>query len=393
MIPGPIEKADLDSLQALIANSVSESKTIEYKRAMPGKADSDVVPLIAAVSSFANTDGGDLLIGVEANKGMPVELPGLEIENLDEEKLRIENMLLHGVDPRLPPVDIHPIKTEEDRYVLIIRVPHSWTAPHRVINNKNFYVRNSSGRQELDVGELRIAFTRSEAIADRIRAFRTERMGRLQSNRTPVALAPGGRMVLHILPLASFSAITAIDMTALEAHGYKILPMGSTGGRNHRVNLDGVVTFTTYQKQGPVYGYTQVFRTGAIESVDILETTENDQVLLESTAYEKDVIDILRQYLNVAPELDLEPPFYVFLTFVDVKRCVLVSSGRSPLRVLEWLDDTLVLPEVVIEDRADQLEKVLKPLFDTVWNAFGFNRSSNYDAEGNWVGVSLRGPI
>ena len=83
----------------------------------------------------------------------------------------------------------------------------------------------------------------------------------------------------------------------------------------------------------------------------------------------------------------------MFLTFVDVKRCVLVSSGRSPLRVLEWLDDTLVLPEVVIEDRADQLEKVLKPLFDTVWNAFGFNRSSNYDAEGNWVGVSLRGPI
>ena len=387
MIPGPIEKADLDSLQALIANSVSESKTIEYKRAMPGKADSDVVPLIAAVSSFANTDGGDLLIGVEANKGMPVELPGLEIENLDEEKLRIENMLLHGVDPRLPPVDIHPIKTEEDRYVLIIRVPHSWTAPHRVINNKNFYVRNSSGRQELDVGELRIAFTRSETIADRIRAFRTERMGRLQSNRTPVALAPGGRMVLHILPLASFSAITAIDIAALQAH--KIPPMRSIAG-DHRVNLDGLVTFSFGQKL--VYSYTQVFRTGAIESVSTLDT-ENDQVRLEGAEYEKDVIAILRQYLRVAPELGLEPPFYVFLTFVDVKRCVLVlSSGRS-FQMFEWPDDTLVLPEVVIEDRAEQLEKVLKPLFDTVWNAFGFDRSSNYDNEGNWVGGPLRRPV
>ena len=266
MIPGPIEKADLDSLQALIANSVSESKTIEYKRAMPGKADSDVVPLIAAVSSFANTDGGDLLIGVEENKGVPVKLPGLEIEDLDKEKLRIENMLLNGVDPRLPPVVIHAIKTEEDRYVLIIRVPHSWTAPHRVINNKNFYVRNSSGKQALDVGELRIAFTRSEAIADRIRAFRTERMGRLQSNRTPVALAPGGRTVLHILPLASFSAITAIDIAALLAH--KIPPMGSTGSGDHRVNLDGVVTSSFGQRL--VNSYTQVFRTGAIESVDIL---------------------------------------------------------------------------------------------------------------------------
>ena len=393
MIPGPIEKADLDSLQALIANDVPEGKTIEYKRAMPGKAASDVVPLIETVSSFANTAGGDLLIGVEESKGVPVELTGLEIEDLDKEKLRIEHMLLNGVDPRLPPVDIHSIKTEEDRYVLIIRVPHSWTAPHRVIKNRKFVVRNSSGKQELDVGELRTAFTMSEAIVDRIRTFRTERMGRLQSNRTPVALAPGGRMVLHILPLASFSAITAIDMAALEAHGHKIPPMGSTGG-NHRVNLDGVVTFSTYERQGPAYGYTQVFRTGAIESVDILDTTENNQVRLESTAYEKDVIDILRQYLNVAPELDLKPPFYVFLTFVDVKGCVFgLPPGRVPLRVLEWLDDTLVLPEVVIEDRADRAEKVLKPLFDTVWNAFGFNRSSNYDNEGNWVGEPLRRPV
>ena len=57
-----------------------------------------------------------------------------------------------------------------------------------------------------------------------------------------------------------------------------------------------------------------------------------------------------------------------------------LPPGRVPLRVLKWLDDTLVLPEVVIEDQA---EKVLNPLFDTVWNAFGFNRSSNYDNEGN----------
>ena len=387
MIPGPIEKADLDSLQALIANNVSEGKTIEYKRAMPGKAASNVVPLIETVASFANTDGGDLLIGVEENKGVPVKLPGLEIEDLDKEKLRIEHMLLNGVDPRLPPVDIHPIKTEEDRYVLIIRVPHSWTAPHRVIKNRKFFVRNSSGKQELDVGELRAAFTMSETIADRIRAFRTERMGRLQSNRTPVALAPGGRMVLHILPLASFSAITAIDMAALKAHGHKIPPMGSTGG-DHRVNLDGVVTFSFGQRL--VHGYTQVFRTGAIESVDILRTGKTGQLYLVGAEYEQDVIGILRQYLDVAPELDLEPPFYVFLTFLDIKGCVFYSSrwqiDRRQMNVVKWQDDTLVLPEVVIEDRADQPEKVLKPLFDTVWNAFELDRSNNYDDEGKWVG-------
>ena len=71
MIQKPIHTIDLDDLRALVDDEVREGKTIEYKCELPGGADSDRVSLLATVSSFANTAGGDLLIGVEAEEGVP----------------------------------------------------------------------------------------------------------------------------------------------------------------------------------------------------------------------------------------------------------------------------------------------------------------------------------
>jgi hypothetical protein len=45
-------------------------KTIEYKREMPARKNEEVIKSLAAVSSLANTAGGDLLIGIEAEAGL-----------------------------------------------------------------------------------------------------------------------------------------------------------------------------------------------------------------------------------------------------------------------------------------------------------------------------------
>ena len=46
----------------------------------------------------------------------------------------------------------------------------------------------------------------------------------------------------------------------------------------------------------------------------------------------------------------------------------------------------MILPEVTIEDRSEQPYNILRPVFDMVWNGFGFIRSLNYDEQGNWRG-------
>jgi hypothetical protein len=95
MIPKTIHEIGPDDLQALIGGPVAEGKTIEYKREMPGKGDSE---FLASVSSFANTSGGDLLIGVEAVDGIATALPGVELASPDQEKLRLEQLMATGLE-------------------------------------------------------------------------------------------------------------------------------------------------------------------------------------------------------------------------------------------------------------------------------------------------------
>ena len=47
--------------------------------------------------------------------------------------------------------------------------------------------------------------------------------------------------------------------------------------------------------------------------------------------------------------------------------------------------ETLILPETWVEDWDTPPGKILKPMFDLVWNACGYPASRNFDSEGNWV--------
>jgi Putative DNA-binding domain len=85
----PIESLSEDDLLALIANAVPEGKGIDYKRDQIGSSDGDKRELLYDVSSFANSSGGHLVIGMDENAGVPTHLPGLSGDP-DAEVIRIE---------------------------------------------------------------------------------------------------------------------------------------------------------------------------------------------------------------------------------------------------------------------------------------------------------------
>ena len=68
-----ITRADL---QGLISNVILESRYIEYKTEVGLTELSDKIKLLAGISSFGNSAGGDLLIGIRAEKGIPLEVVG-----------------------------------------------------------------------------------------------------------------------------------------------------------------------------------------------------------------------------------------------------------------------------------------------------------------------------
>jgi hypothetical protein len=57
--------------------------------------------------------------------------------------------------------------------------------------------------------------------------------------------------------------------------------------------------------------------------------------------------------------------------------------------------DTLLLPEVLVEDFSVSTDNLLRPVFDALWQAAGFSSCEHYDAQGHYDGglSKLRGGI
>lgn len=389
MINKDIEQVTKDDLQTLVDNAVLERKTLEYKQALPRNSDSAKKEFLADVSSFANASGGDLIFGITENKktGAPKSLDGLSIENPDQEILRLENTIRDGIEPRIPSISTRSIPLDSAKVALIIRVPKSWSAPHRVIwgGHDKFFSRSSNGKYPLDVSELRSAFNLSETMTERIRNFRLDRISKIYANETPVPFHDNPKIVLHLIPIISFNPAQAYDISRVASGDVRMVPIYSSGW-NNRYNLDGFLVYSRGEG-GKAHSYVQLFRNGIIEAVEgLLLEPHKEQLLIPSIAYEQQLIRSLTEYLSILKALNVEPPIFIFLTLLDAKGYTMgIDTWRYWVHERHTIDrDVLPLPEVMIDNYEDSAEKILKPCFDSIWNACGFAGDFYYNDEGKW---------
>lgn len=379
-----ITKADID---ALLANGAPEGRTIEYKHTLPGNTDQDKKEFLADISSFANAAGGDLIYGLDATRGIPTAIPGLEITNTDAEIQRLDSMIQSGIEPRVPGLRIKGINGFSQGPVLLVRIPQSWTSPHMVTfkGTSRFHTRNSAGKYQMDVTEIRAAFLMAEAIPERIRRFRDNRLSKIMSGETPLPMASGAKMILHLLSVSSFSKPTTVDVVAVSQNFGNLPPLGAGSYGGGRMNLDGCMTFLQ-TGDGPCYAYAQLFRSGAIETVDGI-TLIGKEPDIPSVAYERELIHVTEAYMKLLRQLAIEPPIIVMLSMIGVKGYKMILGPRYSLRNrVPVIDrDVLLLPEVVLEDFCEEPATILRPIFDTVWQSVGFAGCFNYNKEGKWA--------
>lgn len=391
MIPKLLADIQDTDLLSLRDNQVPEGKTIEYKRDLPGSSDTEKREFLKDVSAFANTTGGDLLYGVDAVDGVPRDFPGIGNVNEDELRLRLESLCRDGLDPRLPKIDFRVTPVHGNR-VLLIRIPESWTSPHRVklAGHGHFYARGGAGTFAMDVAELRSAFTSSENIAVKIRNFRMERLAILHNYDTPTPIFRGCRLVLHVIPLSAFASGDRIDISQDHRRMQEILPFATDRPQLWKINLDGVLNYTSANNDGRSRAYAQVFRNGIIESVAVFEPGDDEVKRIHSTKIEAYLIRSLPRYLDILQALQVAAPIFIFLLLVGATDYqFIVPDGPGGVYGHETATTdrySVVLPEVVMTDYGTNVSRMLKPAFDTLWNAFGYPGSRNFDAAGNWVG-------
>ncbi len=227
----PLAQIDERQLHQLIDAKVAEARDIEYKRDAYGGTDADRAEWLADVSSFANTAGGDLIIGMTASAGVPTAFAPLTI-NLDQEVLRLEQIARCNLQPRIADLDIRRVAIDTGGHVLVVRVPRSFNPPHRVVRvgkgQNRFWARSSAGKYEPNVDELRAPFTLAPQLTERIRDFRVERLAKITARAAPVQLMDQACLTMPVAPFSSFDPSALLPLATVDKDPHKFAPMGSS---------------------------------------------------------------------------------------------------------------------------------------------------------------------
>lgn len=386
----PLNQITAGDLQALVDAQVPEKRTLDYKAMLPGNADADKKEFLADVSSFANAAGGYLIFGIAEGTDGLLSMPGLAGCNADQEILRLEQIALQGVEPRIPGLETVAVPLTDGCPVIVMRIPRSWAMPHRISfkESDKFYSRRSAGKFRLDMGELRAAFAQSDTLLDTINNFRAERLSQIVAGLTPTGSAAGVRVIIHLVPLNAFDPYVRFDLSHLAKHDSlnQLIPMGMdyAGGFTHVHNYEGFVSYTPSS-------YTQVFRNGSVEAVSFLAsaplgqpTTQLRGLYIENTV----LYAVTERLMPLQRTMNVEMPMLIMLSVLGVQGFVVVPedtvhlslSTRQPIN-----RDALVMANVMVESYNADIPKAMRPIFDVMWNASGWPRSQGYDDNGNRV--------
>ena len=125
----------------------AEGVRVEYK--------SEIAHIPKIISSFANTQGGIFIIGVETDQNNKVKFPIQGIQNDGGIEERIVQSALTGIHPPVSPeVIIRDVLGKIGSVVVVVRVGESQEAPHAIQNSTKVYVREGSVTQPYELADI-----------------------------------------------------------------------------------------------------------------------------------------------------------------------------------------------------------------------------------------------
>ncbi|OGA37533.1 MAG: hypothetical protein A3G80_01650 [Betaproteobacteria bacterium RIFCSPLOWO2_12_FULL_62_13b] len=384
------DQIDEACLQRLIATGAAEARDIEYKSATYGGNDDARAEFLADVSSLANTVGGDLIIGMAANNGIPTALAPL-MTDIEKECLRLDSMARDGLEPRIPNLQIKAVPLLECGAAIVIRIPRSYNPPHRVVfKGKNrFWARSSAGKYEPDVDELRTLFTLAPQLADRIRGFRADRIAKIAAGEAPAVLTGSFCIVMHLVPFSAFDigSDPAVSLAYVNQHP-DYFPTLFAGHPPHwRVNFDGFLALSNSDANATQQrAYVQLFRSGIVEAVAAIG---GGYGAIERLKLEAGIVRYSWEYADSLHACGVEPPLALLVSLLGTRgQKVMQSRGLFPEEPAILDRDQFHFSEVILEEvpKNDQAcGPMVRSILDQLANAAGHPVTPTFDANGKYL--------
>lgn len=366
MIERAIDQVSLDDIEALVAFGRSESRTLDFKEAFPAGDHKGVRDFLADVTAFANTNGGDIVIGVREDKnGVATEVVGIGRDGLDQELRRIDDQLRSLVDPRVPQFQIKELTRPDGKVVLVMRVGASLIAPHRVAYDKTsrFYRRANRSNFEMNTAELRQAFASSNDLPNRIRDLHRKAVEAITGKNMPTRIVERPTLVVTVAPLSVLREARDIRVV----REYAVLPPDPMGGIHYVVGLDGFIVLVDRDEDaGGVRAWSVNHRLGYVDLAwSIGRHVEGKKII-----WPRSIVDHLPGAVtSTIARLRLhsiEGPWIVMATLTGITGYrVILGDGywvgpawQDPAYLGEIVDDVMN-------------EEALRPLIEGFWRLFG----------------------
>jgi hypothetical protein len=358
-----------------------EHQQLEFKAAKNGY---DYEKLCKYCVAMANEGGGTILLGVTDT--LPRSVVG---SNAYRDVTKITEQLYQKLRFR---VDVDEIVHPGGR-VVVFHVPSRPIGSAYELGGA-YFMRSGSQLVPMSPDRLRTIFaeipaatsinrSREELVRDAI-VWRDDRLQLITANNGPLPCSPSNAFVVHIIPLEALSYPFRYSVATLRNQLTNLPPMNSSGWGD-RLNFDGLLTYISNSSST---SYVQLFRSGAIESVDceLICTEEHGRRLVDLTSIEYFIIRATTAYLNCLAGLGANPPVLFLLTLFGGKGAYWNGSDfMFPLRIHPLDRDTLTIPEVSFDNLSAPVPQILRPAFNSMWSAFGKSGSPNYDDSGNWT--------
>lgn len=165
----PIDEIASGDIEELIREHYPETELVEFKEALPSKKGqdgwyngSDTVSdyarnqLLAEIVAFANAHGGHLIIGIAESDDHPRRASRITpIPRCADFVAKFKLQIRDCIDPTIPLVGVNGVALGPDgEGVVVIRVPQSRMSPHRLMSNKECYIRHSDRCETMTMREI-----------------------------------------------------------------------------------------------------------------------------------------------------------------------------------------------------------------------------------------------